>query len=100
MRRAEGSPRSSVGMRRSVLLIGLLVAVAKGIVSNRFTGFEMDHVMAAGSHGAAAAAGVCFNPAVVRGFEVTSIHLGLDYRLGCVLSRKSLLVVGLEVAEA
>ncbi len=82
------------------MLIGLLVADATDNRSNHFTGFEMDRVTAAGDHGADAVAGLCVNLAVVRGFEVTSTHLGLGYRLGFVLRCKSLLMVGLEVVEA
>ena len=58
----------------------------------------MGHCMFAGTHGDDAVSAGCFNPAVVIGIEVASIHLGLGYCLGCRLGCELLWLVGLEVA--
>ena len=66
---------------RFLLLVGLEVAVPKEDKNNHFRPFAMRHFMFAGTYGADAVSGDCFNPAVVIGLEVASINLGFGYCL-------------------
>ena len=64
-----------------MLSVGLEVAVAKENKNNNFRPFAMRHFMFAGTYGADAVSGDCFNPSVVIGLEGASIHLGFGYCL-------------------
>ena len=81
-----------------MLLVGLEGAEARKNKNSHFMALAMGHCTFAGALGADAVSGGCFNPAVVIGVEVASIHLGLGYGLGCRLGCELLWLVGLEVA--
>ena len=71
-RRVEGSPRNSCVMLRSWLLAVLNLAVANENQINHVFVLASGRFVFAGTHGAEAVSGDCFNTAVIIGLEVAS----------------------------
>ena len=74
---AVGADPCSLILVGVMLLVVLSVAEAMENKSNPFFGFASGRFILAVTHGAGAVSGSCFNPAVVIGLEVASIHLDL-----------------------